>query len=30
VLLFGGAVMCGAVLLFFLIALLMAGRSDDD
>lgn len=30
VLLFSGAVMCLAVLLFFLIAVLMAGRSEDD
>ena len=30
VLLFGGAMVCLAVLLFFLVALLIAGRSEDD
>jgi hypothetical protein len=27
---FIGGVMCGTILLFLLIALLIAGRSDDD
>lgn len=30
VLIFAGGVLCGAVLMFFLLALLIAGRSDDD